>query len=351
LELNGNAVIGYKQYFDFEEDTRKITVRSIGTAVRILDSGDVLPKVRIGKSSNQKKFPSQKILSPKIVPEKIMSESDNQEVIDVHVNNHWRSNDPILVTSTTFPHGSIATIGGYVCATSVKVFENDEKDTRETWWTELRDEIKSHAQRLQCTHVIGYTEQMSYFEGTSLLLCSGTAVELNLAAIQNNLPTTPRGTLADFELSRNSSKVLEKEASSQEPYVDTSFSGLKESSYSCRAAHISYSRHNAPFPMSFKKCAVCKKKYVPEIMLTSVELPTELEIIGKGVLTQAYGYFVLIQYADRRKSELVIRRHLILVSQYRLFITIFTDNSCTNCAYTALMLFSDCSLKSQLVAA
>lgn len=34
-ELGGNAVVGFKQYFDLEQDNQTITARAIGTAVRI----------------------------------------------------------------------------------------------------------------------------------------------------------------------------------------------------------------------------------------------------------------------------------------------------------------------------
>ena len=31
-----------------------------------------------------------------------------------------------------------------------------DQETRESWWDELRDEIKNHAKILCCTHIIGY---------------------------------------------------------------------------------------------------------------------------------------------------------------------------------------------------
>ncbi|KAJ1560757.1 hypothetical protein HK096_007337 [Nowakowskiella sp. JEL0078] len=40
--------------------------------------------------------------------------------------------------------------------------------------------------------------------------------------------------------------------------------------------------------MTLSKCSVCKKKTVPEVLLTTVELPKELEIVGKGVLIEAH---------------------------------------------------------------
>ena len=56
---------------------------------------------------------------------------------------------------------------------------------------------------------------------------------------------------------------------------------------SCRASHITYKRSETPFPMSLVRCAICKKNYVPEVLLTTIELPSELETVGKGVFIEA----------------------------------------------------------------
>lgn len=53
-------------------------------------------------------------------------------------------------------------VGATVCARSVKLLERvpnpDEPETRDSWWTELRMEIRSHARALGCNVVLGYTE-------------------------------------------------------------------------------------------------------------------------------------------------------------------------------------------------
>jgi hypothetical protein len=58
---------------------------------------------------------------------------------------------------------------------------------------------------------------------------------------------------------------------------------------SCRGLHLPYKRHSAPFPMAFTQCGVCnKKKYVPEILLASIELPPELDRVGNVSLIEAH---------------------------------------------------------------
>lgn len=52
-------------------------------------------------------------------------------------------------------------------ATSIKVIENDEKEIRDLWWIEMRDEIKSHAKALGCMWIVGYNY-------SSFILLKGT---------------------------------------------------------------------------------------------------------------------------------------------------------------------------------
>ena len=44
---------------------------------------------------------------------------------------------------------------------SVKVLdglEEDDDDTRDNWWVEIRQEIRNHARCLACNVVVGYSE-------------------------------------------------------------------------------------------------------------------------------------------------------------------------------------------------
>jgi hypothetical protein len=38
---------------------------------------------------------------------------------------------------------------------------------------------------------------------------------------------------------------------------------------------------------------MCKKNYVPEVLLTTIEPPSELKIIGEGRLIEAHGTMFL----------------------------------------------------------
>lgn len=56
-------------------------------------------------------------------------------------------------------------IGGTVSSRSVKLLERitnlEEPETRDTWWKELRMEVRSHARALGCNVVLGYSEHTS----------------------------------------------------------------------------------------------------------------------------------------------------------------------------------------------
>lgn len=64
----------------------------------------------------------------------------------------------------------IAVIGGAVSARSVKLLERitnlEKPESRDTWWSELRLEIRSHARALNCNAVLGYTETTSIWYNT-----------------------------------------------------------------------------------------------------------------------------------------------------------------------------------------
>lgn len=57
----------------------------------------------------------------------------------------------------------------------------------------------------------------------------------------------------------------------------------------CASCHITYPRHESPFPMDLLKCDCCGKKYVPEVLLSTTEPPQELQLIGNPVLIEAHG--------------------------------------------------------------
>ncbi len=67
-----------------------------------------------------------------------------------------------FLTLKKFPRNFLRKIGGLVSCRSVKLLECLEEDgetrERDSWWLEIRKEIRAHARCLGCNVVVGYTE-------------------------------------------------------------------------------------------------------------------------------------------------------------------------------------------------
>ncbi|XP_009424010.3 C2 domain-containing protein 5 isoform X1 [Pan paniscus] len=187
-------------------------------------------------------------------------------------------------TLTAFPPGFLVHVGGVVSARSVKLldrihnpafvgimgntrsyklldwnsFNSDEPETRDAWWAEIRQEIKSHAKALGCHAVVGYSESTSICEEVCILSASGTAAVLNPRFLQDG---TVEGCLE---------QRLEENLPTR-----------------CGFCHIPYDELNMPFPAHLTYCYNCRKQKVPDVLFTTIDLPTDATVIGKGCLIQA----------------------------------------------------------------
>ncbi|XP_058512066.1 C2 domain-containing protein 5 isoform X19 [Ochotona princeps] len=165
-------------------------------------------------------------------------------------------------TLTAFPPGFLVHVGGVVSARSVKLLDRihnpDEPETRDAWWAEIRQEIKSHAKALGCHAVVGYSESTSICEEVCILSASGTAAVLNPRFLQE-------GTVEG---------CLEQRLEENVPV-------------GCGFCHIPYDELNMPFPAHLTYCYNCRKQKVPDVLFTTIDLPTDAAVIGKGCLIQA----------------------------------------------------------------
>ncbi|XP_056271802.1 C2 domain-containing protein 5 isoform X14 [Pseudoliparis swirei] len=166
-------------------------------------------------------------------------------------------------TLTSFPPGFLVHVGGVVSARSVKLLDRihnpDEPETRDAWWEEIRQEIKSHAKALGCHAVVGYSESTSICEEVCILSASGTAAILN--------PRYMREGCLDIGI------------------TDHRFE--EPSPPSCGFCHIPYDELNMPFPAQLTYCYLCRRQKVPDVLFTTINLPPEAAVTGKGCLIQA----------------------------------------------------------------
>ncbi|XP_051726058.1 C2 domain-containing protein 5 isoform X3 [Ctenopharyngodon idella] len=163
-------------------------------------------------------------------------------------------------TLTSFPPGFLLHLGGVVSARSVKLLDRihnpDEPETRDAWWEEIRQEIKSHAKALGCHAVVGYSESTSICEEVCILSASGTAAIL-------------------------SSRFM------QDGPLDTDHRFEEVAPPGCGFCHIPYDELNIPFPAQLTYCCCCRRYKVPDVLFTTIDLPTEANVTGKGCLIQA----------------------------------------------------------------
>uniref|UniRef100_A0A6Q2YES6 C2 domain-containing protein 5 n=1 Tax=Esox lucius TaxID=8010 RepID=A0A6Q2YES6_ESOLU len=304
LEMGGNAVVGYLQCFDLEGESG-LVVRAIGTACTL---DKLTPGTAPNTNTHSNTAPASNVFRP--VPGLGSCRATwamfKQPVLDISfpligvLNNQFRhflflsvlsgmgsggsagkEAGPLktllrqhtqsaleqrefpFFTLTCFPPGFLVHVGGVVSARSVKLLDRihnpDEPETRDAWWEEIRQEIKSHAKALGCHAVVGYSESTSICEEVCILSASGTAAMLN--------PRFMREGCLDA-------------GGSDHRFEDAS-------PPSCGFCHIPYDEFNMPFPAQLTYCYRCRRQKVPDVLFTTIDLPAEAAVTGKGCLIQA----------------------------------------------------------------
>eukprot|EP01028_Stygiella_incarcerata_P000729 TRINITY_DN11117_c0_g1_i2.p1 TRINITY_DN11117_c0_g1~~TRINITY_DN11117_c0_g1_i2.p1 ORF type:complete len:1065 (+),score=303.23 TRINITY_DN11117_c0_g1_i2:50-3244(+) len=288
LDAGGNAVLGFCQRLDFEEKTMFCIGHGYGTAV-YLELPSLAPSAGSVLATSPKSSTGMGSIVPGAIPPHRMSTSPQASPIAVSRSLDMTLAGPplgspiseasptafdamaptlskknsrvgassksvfwsqvprgvILMTLLAFPHRVIRKIGGVVSSKSIKVTGDFKKyetiAERERWWTELREEIRGHAQSMNCNAVVGYRECVSTYKDIILLYATGTAVVWN-------------GDLA-FEGKKD-------------------FSRRSVSSSPCSWFHIPFPKSSAGYLGSVKKCTNCGKRHVPDVVLATMELPS-----------------------------------------------------------------------------
>lgn len=187
-----------------------------------------------------------------------------------------------------FPTSSIDNLGGVVSARSVKLLQDDDTDVREAWWDEIREEIRSHAKVLGCSSVIGYSEKAVIQDELCVLSAIGTAANVDFPALCRDVSLTAY--LAQKRVSAVSADSVSNLTKTPSPTSNFVFPShnLQRKKPQCRLCHIPYKRSKAPFPMSFTKCTECEKRYVPEILMATIDVPADLKFIGQACYLEAH---------------------------------------------------------------
>ncbi|XP_016364758.1 C2 domain-containing protein 5 isoform X13 [Sinocyclocheilus rhinocerous] len=335
LEMGGNAVVGYLQCFDLEGESG-LVVRAIGTACTLEKISSTLPATATHPSNSS---PSKDMKEPgfgeeapgvplssgpptplraqtfsSFSPSKSYSRQSSSSDTELSLTpktgmgsggSAGKEGGPLkallrqqtqsaleqreypFFTLAAFPPGFLLHVGGVVSARSVKLLDRihnpDEPETRDAWWEEIRQEIKSHAKALGCHAVVGYSESTSICEEVCILSASGTAAILSSRFMQDGPLDT------EHRLSRQPLCVFSTGSERVEGDMGSSASlGFEEVvSPGCGFCHIPYDELNIPFPAQLTYCYCCRRYKVPDVLFTTIDLPTEANVTGKGCLIQA----------------------------------------------------------------
>ena len=405
LEMGGNAVLGYYQNFDMEGDSG-LVARTYGTCV-LIQKKEI---VEIANSSDKRMIKAaaasgdddddDRALVSKNTPRQAAASTGmiltmmSEATAAAARQREGAQEEVQLLTMKDFGPRVRVRIGGLVTARSVKFLGKlasklSDQETRDGWWTELRDEVRSHARSLCCSQVIGYTESSTIHDDVCVLSITGTAATVrglpDLAqaqrmweeweiqqheiisrverrrrhhrirnsypgdsspgsVISTNIQTPFSEAVSDgedkvipspgFDADAPKGKMHMKESIKQAQFsgkamkqakiernaqrlerrlrrmgvgkkknkkaVSRYASDIDKSSFvsnvllrarlgrPCSYCHVPYHHRLAPFQnMKLVPCLLCGKKWVPEIILATVEPPPRLPVRGSGVFVQA----------------------------------------------------------------
>ncbi|XP_075146094.1 C2 domain-containing protein 5 isoform X1 [Haematobia irritans] len=210
-----------------------------------------------------------------------------------------------FLTMTKYPAGLILHIGATVAARSVKLLERvpnpDEPEIRDSWWTELRMEIRSHARSMGCNVVLGYSESTTISDDVCVLSATGTAAIINMgynrSVSQSDIFNIAKNTAGNVM----SVSLEEKTAGNNESSFKDA-GGVSNGSVgkkyglsslmimpktSCTICHVPYNANSIPFSVKMRKCAICGKGRVPDVLLATLEVPDCVQVTGRGCFLQA----------------------------------------------------------------
>lgn len=322
LNLGGNAVIGYKLSYDLEGESG-IVARGIGTAVTLMKIVNKEDGQDEYKSTQHNGVNDQNISDLQHHPRK-----DSPEKAAAHYASHRRSSDSDLsitprgssltgsdksyghlggcymrsnihrsqiqenfdmleypfLTIFKYPVGCIKSIGGTVSARSVKRLETitnvEEPESRDTWWSELRMEIRSHARTLNCNAVLGYSEDASISDDICVLSAYGTAAIIDL-----HFSEEPEdGGFIKHKDVLNSSYDKEHTPNIKSLESPEHFG---TGNINCSITHVRYD-NIIPLKANTMKCAICGIAKVPEVLISTIEPPENIPNSGRACIIDSY---------------------------------------------------------------
>jgi hypothetical protein len=314
MDLGGNTILSYQQHFDLEGESG-VVVRGIGTAVTVsrVSTGGRTTSPNSGQDVAHSEFPpthsDENMIIPQmsssygseglkyamttpismpfkmVRPHSTSTDSDGQDPVhsglkggpsaELIVEDSLSSSEPQhsrtlqglktkdfpFITLKSLPSGAVAAVGGVVSARSVKLLEKfdnpEDPQTRDSWWKEVRCEVRSHMKAFNCTEVMGYSETTSICGSLCVLSACGTAVCIDW------------------------NKVAPHRVS------DTQDEDQCENDSVCPLPRLPYGiPGRTVFDKNLTKCRSCMRHVVPNLLLLTTNLQSEWPIRGQGTVIQ-----------------------------------------------------------------
>eukprot|EP01103_Thecamoeba_quadrilineata_P011181 TRINITY_DN2616_c0_g1_i3.p1 TRINITY_DN2616_c0_g1~~TRINITY_DN2616_c0_g1_i3.p1 ORF type:complete len:799 (-),score=194.87 TRINITY_DN2616_c0_g1_i3:125-2521(-) len=292
LEMNGNAVLCYHQDFDLEKEVG-IIARAYGTCCRCVFSHTVLPLPVPELSKSPDKLTPPLYEAPYVEPMGFLP---------------LTADDVALLTLKVFPTYVPLRLGGVVLARSIKLLKKNKiHKRRDKWWLEIREEIRSHARTLGCNYVIGYEESTSIYEDVCVISASGTACKIKQAKLIRTDTSDLSSSVEIKEEMKAPDDKKEEKYEKREKKTEKEDKGFdkkrkkekrkkkskkhsnnraikredKHVEEKCLYSHLPYKTNRMVL------CHMCKQKFVPEIIMTTIEPLPGLGIVGRGSFIQA----------------------------------------------------------------
>ena len=257
IEHGSNCILGYREQYDLEPTGGNIIIRGYGSCCQI--SKIVHEDIREGSEQAAQ----------------VEGDVEEKDFIlpDMRRRRHMRNlhqlmKEPTkLLTINSLPCNVIKRIGGIVSARSIKLITQLRTKAvvqeRDSWWQEIREEVKVNAAAFNCNAVIGYNESAIFHEDVCVLSATGTAVVADWGAFQWSTQRQLKKQYAKCQSRRHSD-----------------------------ACHIAHAPATSKLTMSthedeMVKCLQCKQKPVPAFLLANVEVPPELPTEDSPVLVEA----------------------------------------------------------------
>ncbi|KAF3425191.1 hypothetical protein E2986_07286 [Frieseomelitta varia] len=254
---------------------------------------------------------SSNFITKRSTVDQLKSNGDTIEMMQLKTNdtNHSISSTPVDHARVLFE------TGGLVSSRSVKLLERisnlEEPESRDAWWKEVRMEVRSHARALACNVVIGYKEETSICDDVCVLNAYGTAAVINLHSSSQDtdsvfISKAQSGSgVNPGEVEREKTQQRSAPIKVEKSDTDTSVPALTQTGKArhtsesrdhereiqfqskCSLCHLPYNEASVPFRVNVSKCAICKRARVPDVMFTTIELPENVSMTGRGCIIQA----------------------------------------------------------------